>query len=38
MVRHASFFSQLLGLFNRQRFHESVYRFNPERYAKGFSC
>ena len=38
MVRHASLFGQLLGLFNPQRFHELVYRLNAERYAKGFSC
>ena len=25
-------------MFNRQRFHELVYRLNAERYAKGFSC
>jgi hypothetical protein len=37
MVRHASLFSQLVGLFNRQRFHELVYRHRAERYAKGFS-
>ncbi len=37
MVRHASLFSQLVGLFNRQRFYELVYRHSSERYAKGFS-
>jgi hypothetical protein len=37
MVRHASLFSQLVGLFNRQRFYELVYRHGSERYAKGFS-
>jgi hypothetical protein len=37
MVRHASLFSQLVGLFNRQRFHELVYRHSSDRYAKGFS-
>ena len=37
MVRHASLFSQLVGLFNRQRFYELVYRHRSERYAKGFS-
>jgi hypothetical protein len=36
MVRHASLFSQLIGLFNRQRFYELVYRHGSERYAKGF--
>jgi hypothetical protein len=38
MVRQACLFNHLLGLFNRKRFHELVYRFNAERYAKGFSC
>ncbi len=38
MVRHASLFSQLLALFNRQRFYELVHRHGSERYAKGFSC
>ena len=37
MVRHASLFSQLVALFNRQRFYELVYRHRSERYAKGFS-
>jgi hypothetical protein len=37
MVRHASLFSQLVSLFNRQRFYEFVYRHRSERYAKGFS-
>jgi len=37
MVRHASLFSQLVGLFNRQRFYELVHRHGSERYAKGFS-
>jgi hypothetical protein len=37
MLRHASLFSQLVGLFNRQRFYELVYRHGSERYAKGFS-
>jgi hypothetical protein len=36
MVRHASLFSQLVALFNRQRFHELVYRHRSERYAKGY--
>ena len=34
MVRHASLFSQLVALFNRQRFYELVYRHSSERYAK----
>jgi len=34
MVRHASLFSQLVSLFNRQRFYELVYRHRSERYAK----
>ena len=37
MVRHASLFSQLVALFNRQRFYELVYRHSSDRYAKGFS-
>ena len=37
MVRHASLFSQLVALFNRQRFHELVFKHGSERYAKGFS-
>jgi len=37
MVRYASLFSQLISLFNRQRFHELVYRRRSERYAKGYS-
>jgi hypothetical protein len=37
MVCHASLFSQLVALFNRQRFYELVYRHGSERYAKGFS-
>lgn len=37
MVRHASLFSQLVGLFNRQRFYELVHRHGSERFAKGFS-
>ena len=35
--RHASLFSQLLNLINRQRFHELVFRHQAERYAKRFS-
>ena len=38
MVRHASLFSQMIALFNRNRFYELVYRHQAERYAKGFSC
>lgn len=38
MVRHASLFSQLIALFNRNRFYELVYRHQAERYTKGFSC
>jgi hypothetical protein len=37
MVRHASLFSQLVALFNRQRFYELVFKHNSERYAKRFS-
>ena len=37
MVRHASLFSQLVALFNRQRFYELVHRHRSERYAKGFN-
>ncbi len=36
MIRHASLFSQLLAVFNRQRFHELVFRHGSERYAKRF--
>ena len=36
MVRHASLFSQLIALFDRQKFYELVYRHGSERYAKGF--
>jgi hypothetical protein len=36
MVRHASLFSQLVALFNRQKFYGLVFRHNPERYSKGF--
>ena len=38
MVRHASLFSQLITLFNRQRFYELVFKHGSERYCKGFSC
>lgn len=37
MVRHASLFSQLVALFNRQRFYELVFKHHSERYAKRFS-
>jgi hypothetical protein len=37
MVRHASLFSQLVGLFDRTRFHGLVHRHQAERYGKGFS-
>ncbi|HID38311.1 MAG TPA: IS4 family transposase [Calditrichaeota bacterium] len=37
MVRHASLFSQLIALFNRQRFYELVFKYHSERYAKRFS-
>jgi len=36
MVRNASLFSQLVALFNRQRFYELVFKHNSERYAKRF--
>lgn len=36
MVRHASLFSQLVALFDRQKFYELVFRHNSERYSKGF--
>jgi len=37
MVRHASLFSQLIGLFSRIEFHRIVVKHNAERYSKGFS-
>lgn len=37
MVRHASLFSQLIALFDRQKFYELVFRHGSERYAKGFN-
>lgn len=37
MVRHASLFSQLIALFNRQRFYGLVFRHGAEFYSKGFS-
>ena len=38
MVRTASLFSQLLGLFPRLEFEQIVWRHRAERYAKGFRC
>jgi hypothetical protein len=38
MVRTASLFSQLLGIFSRVEFERAVRRHDAERYAKGFSC
>jgi hypothetical protein len=37
MLRHASLFSQLIGVFHRGSFHNLVYSHQAERYAKGFS-
>lgn len=37
MVRHASLFSQLVALFNRQKFNRLVHKHDTERYSKGFS-
>jgi len=37
MIRHASLFSQLIALFNRQKFYELVFRHKSERYSKGFN-
>jgi len=34
MVRHASLFSQLVALFDRQKFYQLIFRHNSERYAK----
>jgi uncharacterized protein DUF4372 len=36
MVRHASLFSQLLTIIDRQRFYALVYRHQAHRHAKGF--
>ena len=36
MVRHASLFSQLLTIIDRQRFYELVYRHQAHRHSKGF--
>lgn len=38
MVRHGSLFSQLLAVFNRNKFDELVMKHQAERYSKGFSC
>ena len=37
MIKHASLFSQLIALFDRQHFHRVVWRHRAERGAKGFS-
>jgi hypothetical protein len=37
MVRHASLFSQLIALLDRQKFYKLVFRHVSERYAKGFN-
>ncbi len=37
MILHASLFSQLVALFNRQKFYELIFKHNAERYSKGFS-
>ncbi|WP_028314544.1 DUF4372 domain-containing protein [Desulfatibacillum aliphaticivorans] len=37
MIRHASLFSQLTGLFNRNQFHALVLHHGSEKHAKGFS-
>lgn len=36
MVRHASLFSQVIALFNRQRFYGLVFKHKSEKYCKGF--
>jgi len=36
MVRYASLFSQLISVFNRNRFYQLVLKHNSERYAKGY--
>lgn len=38
MIRSASLFSQLVGIFDRGRFHKLVVEHRAERHAKGFSC
>ena len=37
MVRCASLFRQLMGLFYRRQFHKLVVKYRTERYAKGFT-
>ena len=37
MIRHASLFSQLVALFDRQKFYQLVFRHHSERYAKKYS-
>jgi len=37
MVRTASLFSQLVGLFDRRKFHELVLKHRAERCSKGYS-
>ena len=36
MVRHSSLFSQVVALFNRQRFYSLVFKHKSEKYSKGF--
>ncbi len=38
MIRHASLFSQLVALFNRNQFSRLVYNHKAERFSKGYSC
>ena len=37
MVKHASLFSQLIAVFNRNHFYRLVMKHNAERHAKGFN-
>ena len=37
MIRHASLFSQLVALFDRQKFYQLVFRHHSEYYAKKYS-
>ncbi|MBW1714982.1 MAG: DUF4372 domain-containing protein [Deltaproteobacteria bacterium] len=37
MLRCASLFSQLIGLFNRQQFYRLVIKHKTERYSKGYN-
>ncbi|MEI6127205.1 MAG: DUF4372 domain-containing protein [Pseudomonadota bacterium] len=37
MVKHASLFSQLIGLFNRNKFYLLVSEHKAEKHAKGFT-